>query len=78
MSLGVLRYVIKALLLVLSGVPVPEATTHVVSLPFISSSSSSSDVLEMLCSTGTSPDICMIFFRHWTHSFFPFSSETLE
>ena len=26
----------------------------------------SSEVLEMLCSTGTSTGICMIFFRHWT------------
>ena len=35
----------------------------VVSLLF---SCSSSEVLEMLCSTGTSTGICMIFFRHWT------------
>ena len=35
----------------------------VVSLLF---SCSSSGVLEMLCSTGTSTGICMIFFRHWT------------
>ena len=47
----------------------------VVSLLF---SWSSSEVLEMLCSTGTSTGICMIFFRHWTHSLFPFSSGTLE
>ena len=49
-----------------SGVPVPEATTDVVSLLF-----SSSEVLEILCSTGISTGICMIFFRHWTQSFFP-------
>ena len=53
-----------------SGVPVPKATTDVVSLLF---SSSSSEVLEILCSTGTSTGICMIFFRHWTLSFFQFS-----
>ena len=35
----------------MSGVPVHEATTHIVSLLF---SSSSEVVLEMLCSTGTS------------------------
>ena len=57
-------------------VPVPKATTHVVSLLF--SSSSYEEVLEMLCSTCTSPGICMIFFWHWTHCFFPFLSETLE
>ena len=39
---------------------VHKATTHVVSLLF----SSCEGVLEMLCSTGTSPGICMIFFRH--------------
>ena len=50
------------------GVPVPEATTHVMSLLF---SSSYEEVLEMLCSTCTSPGICMIFFRHWTQWFLP-------
>ena len=34
----------------------------VVSLLF----SCSSSEVEMLCSTGTSTGICMIFFRHWT------------
>ena len=34
----------------------------VVSLLF---SCCSSEVLQMLCSTGTSTGICMIFFRHW-------------
>ena len=54
---------------------VHESTTHVVSLLF---SSSYEGVREMIFSTGTSPGICMIFFRHWTHRFFPLSSETLE
>ena len=39
--------------------PVPEGTTDVVSLMF---SASSSEVLEILCLTGTSTGICMIFF----------------
>ena len=43
----------------MSGVPVHEATTHVVSLLF---SSSYEGLLEMLCSTGTSPGICMLSF----------------
>ena len=54
----------KSVSKLVSGVPVPKATTHVVSLLF---SSSYEEVLEMLCSTG----ICMIFFWHWTQWFLP-------
>ena len=66
----------KSVSKLMSGVPVPEATTHVMSLLF---SSSYEEVLEMLCSTCTSPGICMIFFSALdVNGFFLFSSETLE
>ena len=44
----------KSVSKLMSGVPVPEATTHVMSLLF---SSSYEEVLGMLCSTCTSPGI---------------------
>ena len=59
----------KSVSKLMSGVPVPEATTRVniVVIAF------SYNFLwgGTLCSTCTSPGICMIFFRHWTQWFLP-------
>ena len=66
----------------ISVVPHPGSTADAVSLLFSCSSSSArqTELFDqiMLCSTGTSIGICMIFFLHWPHSMLLVSKQFLQ